>query len=191
VSISALQWLCNADKSSHNPVRRLRLFFQTLYNCLTRNARAVFQFYPENSEQLNLITSTAMRCGFNGGILVDFPNSTKARKVFLVIYTGQPPKKQMRARTGDSDDDSDDDVDMLSSSSSSSSSKKKRPTSAMFESQRGEAPSERNARRRRAKGRAPIKGRDWVIAKKERRRRQGRPVKADSKYTARKRPSAF
>ncbi|XP_037942876.1 probable 18S rRNA (guanine-N(7))-methyltransferase, partial [Teleopsis dalmanni] len=29
ISISALQWLCNADKSSHNPHKRLYKFFST------------------------------------------------------------------------------------------------------------------------------------------------------------------
>lgn len=37
VSISALQWLCNADKAIHKPVRRLYQFFTTLYACLVRN----------------------------------------------------------------------------------------------------------------------------------------------------------
>jgi 18S rRNA (guanine1575-N7)-methyltransferase len=43
ISISAVQWLCNADRSSHDPRRRLRRFFQTLYACLARGARAVLQ----------------------------------------------------------------------------------------------------------------------------------------------------
>ena len=34
ISISALQWLCNADKTSHKPVKRLYKFFSTLYACL-------------------------------------------------------------------------------------------------------------------------------------------------------------
>lgn len=34
VSISALQWLCNADKKSHKPVKRLQKFFSSLYACL-------------------------------------------------------------------------------------------------------------------------------------------------------------
>lgn len=34
ISISALQWLCNADKSSHKPVQRLYKFFSSLYACL-------------------------------------------------------------------------------------------------------------------------------------------------------------
>ena len=33
-SISALQWLCNADKCYHNPAKRLLKFFSTLYACM-------------------------------------------------------------------------------------------------------------------------------------------------------------
>lgn len=88
VSISALQWLCNADKTSHNPVKRLYKFFSTLFACLSRSARAVFQFYPENSDQIELVTSQATKAGFYGGVVVDYPNSTKAKKFFLVLMTG-------------------------------------------------------------------------------------------------------
>lgn len=34
ISISALQWLCNADKTSHNPAKRLNKLFSSLYSCL-------------------------------------------------------------------------------------------------------------------------------------------------------------
>ena len=70
-SISALQWLCNADRKDHQPHKRLYLFFSSLYACLvrlpfsvlgifdlcylyqqSRGARAVFQFYPENPDQV-------------------------------------------------------------------------------------------------------------------------------------------
>ena len=88
VSISALQWLCNADKTSHNPVKRLYKFFSTLFASLSRTARAVFQFYPENSDQIELVTTQATKAGFYGGVVVDFPNSTKAKKFFLVLMTG-------------------------------------------------------------------------------------------------------
>lgn len=88
VSVSALQWLCYADKASHNPVKRLYNFFSSLFACLSRNARAVLQFYPENSEQVELVTTQATKAGFYGGVVVDFPNSTKAKKVFLVLMTG-------------------------------------------------------------------------------------------------------
>jgi hypothetical protein len=37
------QWLCNADKSHHEPKRRLKRFFETLYSCLVRGGRAVLQ----------------------------------------------------------------------------------------------------------------------------------------------------
>lgn len=88
VSISALQWLCYANKTSHNPTKRLYRFFSTLYGCLSRSARAVLQFYPENSEQVELITAQATKAGFFGGVVVDFPNSAKAKKMFLVLMTG-------------------------------------------------------------------------------------------------------
>ena len=54
----------------------------------SRSARAVFQFYPENSEQMELVTAQAMKAGFYGGVVVDYPNSTKAKKFFLVLMTG-------------------------------------------------------------------------------------------------------
>ena len=38
-------------------------------------------------------------------------------------------------------------------------------------------------------GKAPKKTRDWILEKKERRRRQGRETREDSKYTGRKRPN--
>ena len=53
-----------------------------------RGARAVFQFYPENSAQVEMITAQAMKSGFTGGLVVDYPNSTKAKKMFLVLMTG-------------------------------------------------------------------------------------------------------
>ncbi len=34
ISISALQWLCNADKRHHRPNKRLYAFFSSLYACL-------------------------------------------------------------------------------------------------------------------------------------------------------------
>jgi len=97
ISISALQWLCNRDKSYHKPGKRLYTFFSTLYACLSRGSRSVFQFYPECSDQVELITTQAMKAGFTGGVLVDYPNSTKAKKFFLVLMTGgnQPMPKPL------------------------------------------------------------------------------------------------
>ena len=85
VSISALQWLCNADYKDHEPRKRLARFFVSLYRCLKKGARAVFQLYPENSAQLDMITNAAMKAGFGGGVVIDYPHSTRAKKYFLCL----------------------------------------------------------------------------------------------------------
>lgn len=51
-----------------------RAFFGSLYRCLGRGARAVFQLYPENNAQRELILSFAMRAGFSGGVVIDYPH---------------------------------------------------------------------------------------------------------------------
>lgn len=92
ISVSAIQWLCNADRSDHNPYKRLSAFFSSLYASLRKGGRAVLQFYPENAAQLELLTSSAMKSGFSGGLLVDYPNSAKAKKYFLWLTAGPPQK---------------------------------------------------------------------------------------------------
>lgn len=88
ISISAIQWLCNADCSSANPRMRIKWFFQTLYACLAKGARAVLQMYPQNLSQAEMLTGAAMKVGFSGGMVLDYPNSTKAKKYFLVLMVG-------------------------------------------------------------------------------------------------------
>nr|QBH74337.1 hypothetical protein [Franklinothrips vespiformis] len=161
ISISALQWLCNADKANHNPVKRLYKFFSTLYACLSRTARAVFQFYPENSDQVERLTSQAMRAGFYGGVVVDYPNSTKAKKFFLVLMTGgSMPMPKALGTEGNSD-------------------------TVQYSKKR------ELERARNSKGKALKHSREWIIEKKERRRRQGKDTRADTKYTGRKRSGRF
>ena len=63
-------------------------FFSTLFIALRRGARAVFQFYPENPDQISMLTCAALRTGFTGGIVVDYPNSTKAKKYYLCLFSG-------------------------------------------------------------------------------------------------------
>jgi 18S rRNA (guanine1575-N7)-methyltransferase len=60
-------------------------FFSSLYLVLKRSARAVLQFYPQNPEQAVLISTCASRVGFAGGLVVDFPNSAKAKKYYLCL----------------------------------------------------------------------------------------------------------
>lgn len=50
--------------------------------------RAVLQFYPDGKNQLEMITTAAMKSGFTGGLVVDYPNSTRAKKIYLVIEAG-------------------------------------------------------------------------------------------------------
>uniref|UniRef100_A0A671V152 18S rRNA (guanine-N(7))-methyltransferase n=1 Tax=Sparus aurata TaxID=8175 RepID=A0A671V152_SPAAU len=161
ISISALQWLCNADKRSHSPPKRLYTFFSSLYSSLSRGSRAVFQLYPENSEQLELITTQAMRAGFSGGMVVDYPNSSKAKKFFLCLFAGASgvlPKVSKR------------EVSVLLW------------IHCLFL---------HRCRFKNMKGKSAKKGRDWILEKKERRRRQGREVRADTKYTGRQRRPHF
>ncbi|KAM4701458.1 18S rRNA (guanine-N(7))-methyltransferase [Discoglossus pictus] len=163
ISISALQWLCNADKKIHSPPRRLFHFFSTLYSALARGSRAVLQLYPENAEQLELITSQAMRSGFTGGMVVDYPNSAKAKKFFLCLFAGVSgilPK-------GLGDERSEHEVSHQ----------------AAFTNQR--------TRFNQVRGKSVKNSRNWILEKKERRRRQGKEVRADNKFTGRKRKHHF
>ena len=88
ISISAIQWLCTAEKTAHHPFKRLTCFFTALYRAMIRGARCVFQFYPESAAQLEMITTAAMKSGFSGGLIVDYPRSTKAKKHFLFLMAG-------------------------------------------------------------------------------------------------------
>ena len=80
ISISALQWLCYSNSAGQVPKRRLIRFFSSLYSVLKKGGRAVLQFYPETAEQAVLISECATAVGFAGGIVVDYPNSAKAKK---------------------------------------------------------------------------------------------------------------
>ncbi|XP_057980592.1 18S rRNA (guanine-N(7))-methyltransferase RID2 [Malania oleifera] len=174
ISISAVQWLCNADKSSHEPRLRLKAFFGSLYRCLARGARAVLQVYPENLAQRELILSFAMRAGFAGGVVVDFPHSTKRRKEFLVLTCG-PPSISTAVPSGKGEDDescSDDDSSQDEEIQTVCISDRHRPWKKLKIAKKG-------------------KGREWVLKKKEQMRRKGNVVPPDTKYTARKRKARF
>uniref|UniRef100_H2Z4R2 18S rRNA (guanine-N(7))-methyltransferase n=1 Tax=Ciona savignyi TaxID=51511 RepID=H2Z4R2_CIOSA len=163
ISISALQWLCNADKKTHNPIKRLYKFFSTLYSAMRHGSRAVFQLYPESPQQLELITTQAIRSGFGGGVVVDFPNSTKAKKIFLCLFCGvQSPTLPKGLGTEEE----------------------------MTKNRQIKYVKERD-QRTFGKRNKSIKSRDWIIEKKERRKRQGKSVCMTTKYTGRKRKPHF
>ena len=46
-------------------------------------------------------------------------------------------------------------------------------------------------KKRAERERAPLKSRNWVLAKKESQRKQGKDVRTDTKYTARRRPESL
>ncbi|KAF4380011.1 hypothetical protein G4B88_030003 [Cannabis sativa] len=105
VSGIGVSWLCNADKSSHNPKLRLDAFFGSLYRCFARGARAVFQVYPESTEQRVLIYSCAIGAGFVGSLVIDFPHSAKKRKEYLVLTCSTPvPKRKGDNSSRDEED---------------------------------------------------------------------------------------
>lgn len=85
ISVSALQWLCYSNSKEEIPKRRLVRFFSSLYQVVKRGGRAALQFYPQTSDQANLIAECATRVGFSGGVVIDYPNSTKAKKHYLVL----------------------------------------------------------------------------------------------------------
>ncbi|KFY00727.1 hypothetical protein O988_03136 [Pseudogymnoascus sp. VKM F-3808] len=87
ISISAIQWLCNAESSDVSPTGRLSRFFNGLYASLKRGGRAVCQFYPKNDQQRTMISGAAIKAGFGAGILEDDPG-TKNAKLYLVLTVG-------------------------------------------------------------------------------------------------------
>ncbi|OIV99780.1 hypothetical protein TanjilG_26118 [Lupinus angustifolius] len=173
ISISAVQWLCNADKSSHNPRLRLKAFFTSLYKCLSNGARAVFQVYPENIDQREVILNAAMRAGFAGGIVVDFPHSSKKRKEFLVLTCGQRSTNASMPNGKDEDGESCSDDDMEEDENQTV------------------CISDRHRPRKKLKGNKSGKGREWIMRKKDQMRRRGNVVPPNTKYTGRKRKDRF
>ncbi|KAF8637352.1 hypothetical protein AX17_002851 [Amanita inopinata Kibby_2008] len=168
ISISVLQWLLNADSThpTSSPPHRLTRFFTTLHSALRNPSRAVFQFYPSSDDQIQLITSIAQKTGFGGGIVVDYPNSNKAKKVFLCLFVGGGGGQQMpKGLEGDEGAEA----------------------KVKFEKRR-----ERERSRAKNSKRKSFKDRDWILRKKELYRKRGKEdVPRDSRYTGRKRGPVF
>lgn len=166
ISISAVQWLCNADTSANDPRKRLRRFFETLYACLAKGARAVLQVYPANTEQAAMMTNAAMRAGFSGGLVVDYPHSTRAKKYFLVLMVGGTAAlPQARGMDGGEPEDEEEEEVYVG---------------------------HRKTKRRKHGHGDKDSRRDWIVRKKQQQRTRGYTnIKPDSKYTGRKRKDRF
>lgn len=107
-----------------------------------------------------------MRAGFSGGLVVDYPNSTRAKKIFLCLVAGGVAAPLPAPKGADDGP----------------------PTSASFVS----AQRDRSAGKHLKRG-AKKTGKEWILAKKERRRRQENKgeVRPDTKFTGRKRRPKF
>lgn len=161
ISISAIQWLCNAETSETSPAGRLTRFFNGLYAALRRGGRAVCQFYPKNDVQRQMITSAAVKAGFGAGLLEDDPD-TKNVKVYLVLTVGNTA---VASKGGDITGvvDGMDNVEVL----------------------------DNRRKAKSGKGEIKKGSKAWIIKKKEQMERKGKIVKATSKYTGRKRRPQF
>lgn len=114
----------------------------------------------ENPDQVEMIVSSALKSGFGGGLVVDYPNSTKAKKYFLCLFAGV--------------------------------SNVTLPKPLEAENEQGvKYSSGRMQERRGNKSRKPVKDKNWVLKKKESRRKKGQQTANDSKFTARKRRPTF
>lgn len=164
ISISAVQWLCQAESSDENdaPARRLKRFFEALYVCLRRGGKAVLQFYPRNQRERDMVGTAARRAGFGAGFLVD-AEGTKAEKVYLVCSVGGEDVSASIEAMGD------------------------------VEIEAGAVGAGRGREKNGKFGKGEIKkgSREWIMRKKERMERKGIAVRKNSKYTGRKRKIAF
>jgi len=182
ISISAVQWLCNAETTAQDPRIRLRNFFGTLYRSLARGARAVLQLYPESTKQIEMITTAGMRAGFSGGLVVDYPNSTRAKKYYLCLMAGAAaPLPMPKGMDGEEDMSEDEEVDVGPNGQVKLGMRAKNKN-------RGRGQRDLKAAGGISKRHPEAKGRNWIQKKKEQRRAQGHTdVPHDSKYTGRKR----
>ncbi|KAI1006200.1 hypothetical protein K3495_g2024 [Podosphaera aphanis] len=162
ISISAIQWLCNAESTEVSSTGRLSRFFNGLYSSLKRGGRAVCQFYPKNIQQRTMISAAAIKAGFSAGILEDDPG-TKNAKLYLVLTVG-----------GSADEGACGDITGVV---------KGIDGVDIVDSRRTHKDKDRKAVRKGSKA--------WILSKKEQMERKGKIVKNTSKYTGRKRRIAF
>jgi len=198
VSVSAAQWLCYATQKSHSPFRRIRSFFASLYRCLKRGARAALQIYPESPAHLEMLSAAAAKAGFRGGLVVDFPNSTKAKKYYLCLVAGSGTREDAPAAAAASAssslssagtaglehspaaNDASDGLGAAMTSTGLTVAMGKR-SSSDFDARRGSRAQDRANERTAAR-------REWIHRKKAQRRAKGLPTARDSKFTGRRRP---
>jgi len=191
ISISAIQWLCCAENNKQNPYQRMKRFFQDLYSVLIKGGRCAFQFYPETPEQVESLTHAAMKNGFTGGLIVDYPNSKKAKKYFLFLMAGysqdvvDDARKLIYKSPEEREEESRSFMPKALGVDCNSDDEEAKQVS-VFKNER-----KNHAKKRTKWERKGLTYTQWVKNKKERQRRQGKSVRPDTKYTARKRKDKF
>lgn len=117
----------------------------------------------------------ATKAGFTGGLVVDYPNSKKAKKFYLVLMAGSSdisgPSKLPAAKGLEGEEAEDD-------------------GRVRYERTRDrKSASRRNDRTNKPRG--SVVDKEWILKKKEARRKKGKEVPTDSRYTGRKRRVQF
>jgi 18S rRNA (guanine1575-N7)-methyltransferase len=108
-----------------------------------------------------MIVAAAMKSGFSGGLVVDYPNSTRAKKYFLCLFAGASAQLPQGLDGTEAE----------------------ATTGVKYSGDR--------IRTRTKVGKKVKRDKEWVQKKKELNRTRGVPTPADSKYTARKRKVRF
>ncbi|CCC70022.1 hypothetical protein NCAS_0D04410 [Naumovozyma castellii] len=162
ISISAIQWLCNADTSYNDPKRRLMRFFNSLFAALKKGGKFAAQFYPKDDEQIDQILQAAKVAGFNGGLVIDDPESKKNKKYYLVLSAGAPRNDDRQVNL--------DGVTM--------------------DAQENDDPNALRMKKHK-RGKVMESSKDYIQRKKDLMKRRGRKVAKDSKFTGRKRRPRF
>jgi 18S rRNA (guanine1575-N7)-methyltransferase len=112
-----------------------------------------------------LISECAAKVGFAGGVVVDYPNSAKAKKHYLVLSFD----RSYKAPKGLSD------AALLYSGDQQNQVRVDRTT-------------KKGKIHRKKKG---VKTKEWIVQKKDTQRRQGKDVRPDTRFTGRKRKDKF
>ncbi len=83
ISVSTLQWVFHGFKP-RVILEKVRKMGLEIYRVLKPEGRFVFQFYPKNTEQLNLAGKTFQKAKFQVMKIIDDPTIPKRRKIFLL-----------------------------------------------------------------------------------------------------------
>ena len=85
ISISALQWL-HRTYNMKATINLIKSLAEDSYKILKPSSKAIFQFYPKNDAIMNEIGKAFIESTqFEGGFIIDNPNSAKKRQIFLFL----------------------------------------------------------------------------------------------------------